>query len=345
MLTTETLKQTNQMPQHETLLQMTIGVCVSQSIYVAAKLGIADLLKDGAKSSDELATLTDVDAESLYRVLRALSSINIFAEDENRQFKLTPLAEYLQTDVPGSMRAFAMFIGDPWHLQVWGDILHSVKTGKIAFENVYGMEISQYLRQYPEIAQIVNKAMTSLTSSLMPAVLASYDFSPISKIVDVGGGHGLLIAEILKANPTIKGILFDQPPVVKEARHLIEAKGVEKRCEIVGGNFFESIPSGGDAYILKSIIHDWDAERAQTILKNCHQAMAENAKLLLLEKVIPPVNQPSMSQWLDLEMLVMGAGRERTEMEYRELLAAAGFMLTKVIYTQSPIDIIEAVKV
>ncbi|MBG1264112.1 methyltransferase [Nostoc commune] len=345
MFTTESINQSNQIDLPAILLQMSNGTFVTQTIYVAAKLGIADLLKDGAKSSDELATLTDVDAESLYPMLRTLSSIGIFAEGENQQFQLTPLAEYLQTDIPGSMRAFAMFIGEPWHLQVWGDILHSVKTGKIAFENVYGMEISQYLTQHPEVAEIVNKGMTSLTSSLMPAVLASYNFSPISKIVDVGGGHGLLIAEILKANPTIKGILFDQPPVVKEARHLIEAKGVEKRCEIVGGNFFESVPSGGDAYILKSVIHDWDAERAQTILKNCHQAMAENTKLLLLEKVIPPVNQPSMSQWLDLEMFVMGAGRERTEIEYRELLAAAGFMLTKVIYTQSPIDIIEAVKV
>ncbi|MGH7998639.1 MAG: methyltransferase [Brasilonema sp.] len=345
MLTTETRNQTNQVPQPKTLLQMIMGVCVSKSIYVAAKLGIADLLKDGAKSSDELATLTDVDAKSLYRVLRALSSIGIFAEDENQQFQITPLAEYLQTDVPGSMRAFVITGGEQWHLQTWGNILHSVKTGKSAFENTHGMEFSHYLAQHLEIAQLFNESMINFTSSCIPAVLDSYDFSLISKIVDVGGGHGLLIAEILKANPTMKGILFEQPRVVEGARHFIKAQGIAERCEIVGGNFFESVPSGGDAYMMKHIIHNWDAKDALSILKNCHQTMADNGKLLLLEKVIPAANQPSYSKWFDLQMLLMIGGRERTEIEYRELLAEAGFMLTKVVYTQSPIDIIEAVKV
>ncbi|WP_229487094.1 acetylserotonin O-methyltransferase [Nostoc favosum] len=345
MSQTETINQNNQMHLPTKLLQMLTGTWVTQSIHVAAKLGISDLLKDGAKSSDELAKLTDVDAKSLYRLLRALSSVGIFAESENRQFQLTPLAEYLQTDVPGSMRAFAIYLGESWRLPVWGDILNSVKTGKSAFENVYGMGIVPYLEQHPETAQILNEAMTSFTLSSISAVVASYDFSSTSQIVDVGGGHGILIAEILKANPTMKGILFDRPSVVEGAEHLLKGKDVAQRCEIVGGNFFELVPSDGDVYILKGVIHDWNSEHAITILKNCHQAMAENGKLLLLETVIPPANHPSFSKLLDLEMLLIGGGSERTETEYRELLAAAGFMLTKVVNTQSPIDIIEAVKV
>lgn len=345
MSKTETLNPTNQMRLPETLLQMITGAWVTQSIYAAAKLGIADLLKDGAKSSDELAKSTGVDAQSLYRVLRALSSVGIFAEGENQQFQLTPLAEYLQTDAPGSMRALAIFQGEPWNMQVWADILYSVKTGKTAFEHVHGMGAFPYAMQHPEAAQSFNSAMTSFSQSVIPVVMANYDFSPISTIVDIGGGQGLLIAEILKANPTMKGILFDQPPVVQGARHILEAKGVANRCEIVGGSFFESVPSGGDAYIIKNSIHNWDSERALTILKNCNRAMAENSKLLLLESVVPPANKPAHSKWLDLSMLLAVGGSERTETEYRELLAAAGFKLTKVIYTQGPIDIIEAVRV
>lgn len=351
MSITETFNQTKQMPQPQILLQMVMGGLVSQSISVAAKLNIADLLKDGVKSSDELAHLIDVDSESLYRLLRTLSSIGIFAEGENKKFQLTPLAEYLQTDAPVSIRAFAICVGEPWFFQLWENLLHSIKTGKSSFENIYGMEVPQYLRQHPQEGQLLSESMsesmTSLTSFVIPTVLTSYDFSGLSKIVDVGGGHGSLIAEILKANPFMKGILFDQPFVVERAKHLIEARGVAERCEIVGGNFFESVPSGGHAYIMKYIIHNWGAKQAITILKNCHQVMAENGKLLLLEKVIPPANQPSNSHWFDLQILLMGGGceRERTETEYRELLAEAGFMLTKVVYTQSFIDIIEAVKV
>jgi hypothetical protein len=345
MSQTVTINQSNQIHLPTTLLQMITSVWLTQSIHVAAKLGIADLLKEGAKSCDELAKLTDADARHLYRVLSALSSVGIFAEGENQQFQLTPLAESLQTDVPDSMRAFAIFFGESWHMQVWGDLFNSVKTGKNAFQNVYGMEISPYLRQHPEKAQILNEAMTSFTLSSISTVLDSYDFSSIHQIVDIGGGHGILIAEILKANPKMKGILSDLPSVVEGARYLLNAQGVAERCEIVGGNFFESVPNGGDAYILKGVIHNWDNEHVLSILKNCHQAMAENGKLLILEKVIPPANQPSLSKLLDLEMLLMGGGCERTETEYQKLLAAAGFMLTKVVNTQSSVDIIEAIKV
>ncbi|MGJ5673999.1 MAG: methyltransferase [Nostochopsis sp.] len=344
MLTTETVNQTNQMNLLATLLQMSNGTFLTQSIYVAAKLGIADFLKNGAKSCDELAKLTDADAESLYRVLRALSSNGIFAEDENKQFQLTPLAECLQSDTPGSMRAFAITLGQPWFWQACGNLFDSVKTGKNAFESLYGMESRAYLMQHPEIIQILDGAINAFTSSLIPAMLASYDFSPISKVVDVGGGQGALIAEILKANPTMKGILFDQPPIVQRARHFIEAKGVAQRCEIMPGNFLTSVPSGGDAYILKHVLHGCDDETALAILKNCHQAMTVNGKLIVYEAVIPPANKPSLSKWFDLHMLLIGDGRERTETQYRELLVAAGFMVSKIIATEAPIDVIEAVK-
>lgn len=343
MLQTATPNQTNQIALAEKLQEMLNGICVTQCIYIAAKLNIADLLKEGAKSSDELAKSTDVDGQSLYRVLRALSSIGIFTEGENRKFQLTPLAEYLQADIPGSMHAFAIFLSE--HMQLpWGEILHSVKTGKLAFDKVYGMELPLYKKQNPDIANNFNQWMTDLTSLSIPPVLASYDFSPINKIVDVGGGHGLLITEILKANPRMRGILFDQPSVVEGAKDLIEAQGVAQRCEIEGGNFFESVPSGGDAYIMKLVMHGLNRERALTILKNCREAMAENAKLLLLEMVIPPANQPSISKWFDLHLFLMMGGGERTEIEHRELLAEAGFNLTKVVHTHSPIDVIEAVK-
>ncbi|NJM73988.1 MAG: methyltransferase [Scytonema sp. RU_4_4] len=382
MFTTEAINQTNQMNLSEILLHMSNGTFVAQTIYVAAKLGIADLLKDGAKSSDELAKLTDVDAQALYRVLRALSSIGIFAEGENRRFELTPLAKCLQSDIPGSMRPFAISLGEPLLWQICGNLLDSVKTGKNAFENIFGDKpfggkpfgdkpfggkpfggkpfggnpfggkpfgkkpLPFMMAQNPEeIMQTLSEAVNALTSSIIPVMLTSYDFSPFSKIVDVGGGYGALITEILKMNPTMKGILFDQPPVAQGARHFIETKGIAERCEIVAGNFLESVPSGGDAYVLKHVLHTSDNENALTILKNCHKAMAENGKLIVFEAVISPANKPSLSKWLDLHMLLMGNGCERTETEYRELLAAAGFMVNKVVFTQASIDVIEAVKV
>jgi hypothetical protein len=351
MLTTETVKPstnpvnpTNGKGLAETLLHFSTGMYQTQAIYVAAKLGIADLLQDGAKSIEEIAQFTDTDEQSLYLVLRALASIDIFSEDENQKFYLTPLANYLKTDFPGSLRAFAIFLGEPWHTQVWGDILTNVKTGTSAFENVFGMPLFPYLKQHPELAQTLSQGMASLAASCTPAILASYNFSAIGTLVNVAGGQDALLAGILKMNPFMKGILFDLPPAIEKVRPLIEAKGVIDRCEILAGNFLESVPGGGDAYIMKSIIHELDADRAMTILKNCHRAMSENAKLLLLEKVIPPGNQRGFSKWLDLEMLVMGRGRGRTEAQYREFLAEAGFTLTRVFYSESPINVIEAVK-
>jgi ubiquinone/menaquinone biosynthesis C-methylase UbiE len=274
-------------------------------------------------------------------VLRALASVGIFSEDEKRRFALTSLAETLRTDVPDSLRAFATVELGEEHYPAWGELLHTVKTGEIAFDRAFGMPVWKFFEQNPENAKTFNDAMTGFTLAVNDAVLSSYDFSSIKKIVDVGGGHGSLIASILKANPKMRGVLFDAPPVIEGARHRIRDEGIAERCEAVAGDFFESVPSGGDAYIVKWIIHDWNDERSVSILKNCHRAMAENGRLLLVEAVVPHGSQPHFSKYMDLNMLVMTGGRERTEDEYRALLEASGFRLRRIIPTESPMSIIE----
>ena len=334
-----------EVPPPMALLQMISGGWISQAIYVAAKLGIADLLKDGPKSSQELAETTGMDARSLYRVLRALASLGVFAESEEGDFNLTPLSACLQTDVPGSMRYAAIMFGEEFHRQSWSNILHSVKTGKTAFGHVFGMEAFDYFTQNPEAGQIFDRAMTNFSGMLTVNIAAHYDFSSVRKIVDIAGGQGTLISQILKANPTMEGILFDLPQTIERAKPFIEAQGISDRCELVSGNFFESVPTGGDAYMMKHIIHDWDDEQAIAILKNCHQAMGENGKLLLVEIIIQPGNQTSLAKLSDLEMLVMAGGRERTEAEYRALFTAAGFRLSNIFNTKSQMNIIEGVPV
>ncbi|WP_009634355.1 methyltransferase [Synechocystis sp. PCC 7509] len=344
MIATTTQNPTTSLPLPETLMQMITGGWVSQAIYVAAKLGIADLLKDGSKSSEELATLTNVDANSLYRILRALSSLGIFSEGDNRYFELTPMAEYLRSDIPESLNAVAVMMGgEPWHWQPWGDILYSVKTGKPAFDHVFKMSVFPYLGENPEAAAIFDSCMTSLTTRDSVEIVANYDFSSIHTLVDVGGGHGKLLAYILESNPNLQGILYDLPAVVVGASPHLDK--FSNRTSIVSGSFFESVPNGGDAYIMKHIIHDWDDEKATSILKNCHQVMPANGKLLVVEDVLPPANQPSMGKLLDLEMLLMtNGGRERTETEFNELFAAAGFKLTRIVPSGMAANVIEGVK-
>jgi ubiquinone/menaquinone biosynthesis C-methylase UbiE len=323
------------------MLQMISGFWISRAIYVAAKLGIADQLRDGPKTVDELAAATATHAPSLYRVLRALASVGVFTEVKKRGFALTPLADTLRTDAPGSLRAFATVELGEEHYPAWGELLHSVRTGEIAFDRAFGMPVWKFFEQNPGNAKTFNDAMTGFTLAVNDAVLSSYDFSSISKIVDVGGGHGSLIASILKANPKMRGVLFDAPPVIEGARHRLKDEGLAERCEATAGDFFDSVPSGGDAYIVKWIIHDWDDEQSVSILKNCHRAMAENGRLLLVEAVVPDGSEPHFSKYMDLNMLIMTGGRERTEDEYRTLLEASGFKLTRIVPTKSPMSIIE----
>lgn len=337
--------QSQDIPSQMVMIQMATSYWVSRALYAAAKLGIADLLQDGPKSCDDLANSTGTNAQALYRLMRALASVGIFAENEQGCFTLTPLATYLQSDVPNSIRAFAISFGEE-HYRAWGDIIHSIQTGDSAFQNLYGMPVFQYYAQNPQAGKMFDEAMTSVSATDKTEIVAEYDFSSIRKLVDVGGGRGSFIASILKANHTTEGILFDQPSVIEGAKSVIEAEGVSKRCQLVAGNFFESIPSGGDAYMLKYVIHLLDDERAITILKNCHRAMVENGKLLLVERIIPPGNEPFWGKFLDIHMLIgISGGRERTKMEYEALFEASSFKLTKIITTKSNVSVIEGVPV
>jgi len=334
------IKKQNTIPPPVQLFEIATGFMKAQAIYVAAKLGIADLLKDGPKKVDELANITGVHSNSLYRLLRALASIGIFAERGDGNFELTPMASTLQSDMPMSLRPYVLLLGDKSWWDPWGNLLHSVKTGEAAFDHIFGMSYSKYLKMHPDIAKIFNECMTSVSRAHNPAIVESYDFSRFQKIVDVGGGHGNLLTAILKAYPTLTGILFDLPHVANSINKL-DVK-TSRRCEIISGDFFEKVPAGGDAYILKQVIHDWSDEISIKILRNCHKAMAENGRLLIIEAVIEPGNAQSTSKFFDLHMLVTSPGaKERTESELRSLLKAAGFELSKIIPTPSSFCIIE----
>lgn len=336
------------MPPQVKMLQMMNAYRLSQAISVAAKLGIADLLTDGAKSSEELAQATATHAPSLYRLLRALASFGIFAENQDGQFELTPRAALLQTNTPGSIRAYASVIGDEWHWRMWGGIVYSVETGKPVFDQLHGMEFQDYYEQNPEVAKNFDQAMVSVLGMTDAAIISNYDFSSSSKIVDVGtgGGDGNLIVSLLKQYPNSQGVFFDTPTRIKSAQLIIESAGIGDRCAVVGGDVFDAFPQGGDAYIVKNLIHDYDDARAIEVLKNCHSAINKNGKLLVVEMVIPPGNEPSLGKIVDVEALIMTTGAiERTQEQYQDLLDAAGFTLTKVIPSRGPMSIIEAMPV
>lgn len=343
----ETPKMLPDLPPPVAMMQMIGGFRVARSIYVAADLAIADLLADGPKSIDELAQATETDGPSLYRVLRALAGVGIFAEDESGRFSLTPPAEFLKSDVPDSLRASVMLFGEEWHWRLWGDLLYSVKTGEPAFDHLYEKGFYEFYNQNPEFAKTSSESKTSMVSRASASLLNNYDFSSIGKVVDIGvaGGYGSTLVSLLKANPTIKGVLFDFPPVIEGAKPVIEAAGVTERCELIAGDCVESVPSGGDAYILMFVVHNWDDERAIKILKNCHKGMAEDGRLLLVEMIMPKGNDPFVGKVVDLESLLLTpGGYERTEAQYRSLLEAAGFKITKIIPTQTANSVIEAVR-
>jgi hypothetical protein len=324
------------------MLQMISGFWLSRALYVAAKLGLADFLKSGPRTVEELAKLSETHAPSLHRMLRALASVGVFSEMPDGRFSSTRLSSTLETDAPASLRGFAIAELGEDHYQAWGELLHSLKTGGIAFDHLLGMNVWEYRAKHPDEARIFDEAMASFTAAGNEAILTGYDFSRFSKVVDVGGGDGSLITGILKANLGVQGIVFDLPHAIAHAQQRLEAVGLTNRCQAVAGDFFESVPDGGDAYVLKWIIHDWDDERAITIFRNCRKAMRQKAKLLLIEAVIPLGNTPSFHKFMDLNMLVMTGGRERTEAEYRALLAAADLNLSKVIATQSEMSVLEA---
>ena len=331
-------------PPEVLFTQMLSGYWVSQSLYVAAQLGIADLVAGGPRTVEELAAATETHADTLHRLLRALAGVGVFAEDADGRFSITPLAAYLQTG-SNTMRAMAIHMGERPSWQAWGEFLHTVKTGETAFVHATGQEVFPYYASHPESAAPFNEAMTNYSALVSEAVIRAYDFSSFRKLVDVGGGHGSLLTAILKVNPNAEGVVFDLPQTAEGARERLRAEGLAARCEAMGGDFFASVPAGGDAYILKTIIHDWDEERALQILRNIHRAMPDDGKLLLIETVIPPGNEPSFSKLCDLHMAVMTGGRERTEKEYGELFARAGFKLTRVVQTDGFMGVVEGVKI
>jgi len=324
------------------MLQIISGFWISRGVYVIAKLGIPDLLKSGPKTAEELAEATKMHAPSLFRILRALASVGVLSSANGGRFAQTPVSETLVTDAPGSLRWFAVSELGQEHYPAWGNLMHSVKTGEIAFDNFFGVDIWKYFQQNPEDAAVFNDSMSSVTAATNEAILSLYDFSSFGTVVDVGGGHGGLITSILKRNPKVKGVLFDTPEVIEGARPKLEAAGVAERCETVAGDFFKSVPAGGDAYVMKWIIHDWDDEKSITILRNCRSRMRANGRLILVDCVVPESDEPHFSKFIDLNMLVMTGGKERTAKEFEQLLGAAGFKLLRIIPTELPTSIVEA---
>lgn len=329
------------------LVEMIFGTWISQSIYVAASLGIADLLKDDAKNIDELAQLTDAKESNLYRVLRTLASVGIFTETAPRTFALTKMGKYLRSDVPGSLRSVSMMLSDDWHWRSWGEILHVVKTGQPALEHIYQVKNTfEYLKENPQSEKIYNDAMTGWSKNIHTAVVEAYDFSSITNIVDIAGGQGMLISSILKVNPQMRGILFDRENVVSGAKNLLQEAKVNDRCEVIGGDFFVSVPSGGDAYIMSHIIHDWGDEDCIKMLKKIRQVILDNGKLLVVDMVVPANDTPHLSKWMDIDVMIMyHQGRERTEAEFRDLFQASGFQLTRIIPTNTAVSVIEGIPV
>lgn len=332
--------QPMKLPAPAAMLQMIHGFCVSRAICVVAKLGIPDLLRDGPQNSEALARAVSAHEPSIYRLLRALASVGVFTQD-GRSFALTPLGETLRTDVPGSLRMLASELLGGNCYKAWEHLLHSVETGATAFDYVFGVNKWEYNANHPNEARAFDDAMASFNSVITPAIVASYDFSTCGTIVDVGGGNGSVLTAILKAHPNLRGIVADLPHVVDGARTRLKGEGVLGRCKVVEADFFKSVPEA-DTCLLKWILHDWDDESAQTILKNCHSAMKRGGRVLVVESILEPRNGTSLPTFMDLAMLVMTGGRERTEPEYRTLLSRAGFSITNVISTGTELSLIEA---
>jgi hypothetical protein len=344
-MTEQTKTAPEQLPPSVQLLSIATGAFPSAAVYVAAKLGIADLLADGPKTAAELARSTNTHEHALYRTLRAIASIGVFAELDGRTFANTPMSESLRSDASDSTRDLVIWMLEEPHWRVYGELLHSVRTGETAWDKVHGAPIFESLfTSHRELGNIFNRAMTSYSLQTIPAILAAYDFSGADKIADIAGGVGHLLGAILQKYPTAKGILFEIPPVLEGAPAMLESYGVADRVELVTGDFTDSIAVKADIYLLKHIIHDWYDEKNEKILRNIRDVMPDGAKVLIIDAVVPPPGEPHFSKFLDLEMLMLPGGMERTAEEFETLLNKSGFALTRIIPTPSPVSIVEAVK-
>jgi hypothetical protein len=332
-----------QLPPPAKLLELLMGKLVSDAICAAAEIGVADHLGDVPATSDELARKAEVDAPSLYRLMRALTTVGVFVETERGVFGHTDLSRLLRSNAPESIRPTALMVGSPWHRGAWERLAASVRTGQCSFEIAFGKPMFEFLGGHRDAAQVFDAAMSSLAAPTNAAIVSAYDFSNCGTVVDVGGGRGTLLSAILTRYPSTKGILFDSAHVLGGAKAQLEAAQVARRCSIVEGSFFESVPSGADTYVLKHVIHDWTDERAIAIFTNCARAMSKSGKVLVVERLVPDGNEPGIAKLLDLDMLVLAGGRERTENEVSDLLLRSGLKLSRAISTPVGVSIIEAV--
>jgi hypothetical protein len=311
-------------------------------LYATAKLAIADHLADGAKTAEQLAGPTQTHAPSLYRLMRTLASLGILSEDKSHAFTLTALGQALRTGAPGAARSTILLMASDWWFRGWNELIYSLQTGKPGFEKSLGMPVFDYLAQHPADASLFSEAMVGIHGEEPKAIAAAYDFSPFKTIVDVGGATGHLLTTIIAKTPGAKGILYDLPHVVREAPPMIESRGVKDRVTIAPGSFFDSVPPGGDAYILSHIIHDWTEEQCLKILGNVRKQLKPDGRVLLIEMVLPEGNTPHPGKVLDIMMLVGPGGQERTPAEYNALFAKAGLKLIRIVPTASPVSVVEA---
>lgn len=325
--------------------QLTFLALVPQSLAAAIKLGIPDLLASEAQSAEALAAATSAHAPSLYRILRLLAGCNILREDDQHHFHLTEVGQALCTTTPGTPERFVWFQTLPWRGVLYQALSDVVMSGNSAYEHIYGKRLYEVLAEQPELSQAFNQGMRAWSTPLPDAVLATYDFSQAHTVVDVGGGYGQLLCPILQAYPPMQGILFDQPYVIQEAQTMIAQTPIANRCTLVGGTFLEQVPAGGDIYMIAFVLMDWSDEEAIRILRNCRAAMGAGGKILILETLIGPANEPDFGKFLDIDIMLETSGRVRTLDEFRSLLAAAGLLLTHV-YTVSALStsILEAVR-
>ena len=330
------------LPPHRQLMQMGSAYRISRILYAAAKLGLADQLAGGPKTAAELAGLMHVHAPSLHRLMRTLASLGILSEQSERRYVLTALGEALKTGAPGSAKAYILVNGSHWFQSAWDRIVEAVETGKTGLELAQRMPLFDYLARHPEDASLFSEIMTLVHNEETPAVAAVYDFSVFNTIVDVGGATGDLLAGILARHTGPRGVLFDRAHVLSDAAALLEARGVRERVSIEAGDFFSAVPTGGDAYVLSHVIHDWNEDQCLAILGNVRKAMNPSGCLLIVEIVVPTGDRPHFSKLLDMTMLVTTGGRERTEDEYAQLLHKGGFRLTRVLPTNSQASLIEA---
>lgn len=331
-------------PPEVKIMHLLSGAHVSGAISCVAQLGIADILEAGPKSAEELASELKADATALYRLMRATASVGVFAEGPDGKFSQTPASAVLRSNANPSLRALAIMYGHEWHIRGWEQIEYCVKTGKTAVEKVYGMPIFEYFKQHAKEAQVFNNAMTSFSMMDSPAVVDAYSFEGIRSIVDVAGGHGLLLAKILERHPGMRGTLYDLPEVMEGAKNG-PLKNLMDRCTLQSGDMFSAMPAGVDAYIMKHIIHDWADEQCVSILKACRKSVNADGKLLVVDSVIQPGNDFAPGKFLDLQMLIVAGGRERTEEQFRALFVASGWKLNRVIPMATPESIVEGIPV